>query len=162
MKPQRLSVKILRDPVHVIATGLGVGLSPWAPGTAGSLLALIPCWWLLQMTWPIQLLIAVVAFVVGVPICGVSARRLGTHDHPGIVFDEIAAMFILMLATPPTGFGLLAAFILFRIFDIFKPWPIRDLDHRLHGGLGIMLDDQLAAGYAAICLVAIKHGFATF
>ena len=84
------------------------------------------------------------------------ARRLGEHDHPGIVWDEIVG-FLAMMLVAPTGWSWIAAgFVLFRVFDIFKPWPIRDLDHRIRGGLGIMLDDMLAAAYAAVGLFALQ------
>ncbi|NNC77142.1 MAG: phosphatidylglycerophosphatase A, partial [Woeseiaceae bacterium] len=82
-----------------------------------------------------------------------SARRVGVHDHPGIVWDEIAALYLVLLTVPESPAWWASAFVLFRVFDIWKPWPIRDLDHRLHGGLGIMLDDLAAGLYAAILLV---------
>lgn len=159
---ERLKLGVLREPVHVLATGFGSGLSPWAPGTAGSLLALVPCWLIASFGWPSKLAIAVAAFAVGVWICGASARRLGVHDHPGIVFDEIAAMLTLMLAVPTRSvIELLVAFAFFRVFDIAKPWPIRDMDHRIGGGLGIMLDDQMAALYAAVCVIVTRLVIAT-
>jgi phosphatidylglycerophosphatase A len=152
MAKMKLEKGLLAHPVHLLALGFGTGLSPWAPGTAGSLLALPFVWFLLDVSWPLRLGIVVVVALLGVWICGESARRIGVHDHPGIVFDEIAAMLALTLVLPQTWTALLAAFALFRFFDIFKPWPIRDLDHRLHGGLGIMLDDLMAALYTGICL----------
>ena len=155
---RRLSPALLRDPVHLLALGLGSGLSPWMPGTLGSIVALVPCWYVAALAWPIKLAIAVVAFVAGCLICGVSARRLGEHDHPGIVFDEIAAMLSLTVLLPQSLPALALACALFRLFDIWKPWPIRDLDHRLSGGTGIMLDDQMAAVYAAISLAFIQYG----
>ena len=91
--------------------------------------------------------------LAGIWICGTSARRIGVHDHPGIVWDEIAAIYLLLQLAPVTIWAWALAFGLFRLFDIWKPWPIRDLDHRLHGGLGIMLDDVVAALYAALLLV---------
>jgi phosphatidylglycerophosphatase A len=122
----------------------------------------VPCWFAAALGWPWKLAIACVLFAAGVWICDASARRLGVHDHPSIVFDEIAAMLTLMLAVPePSVSELLAAFVFFRIFDIGKPWPIRDMDHRLEGGLGIMLDDQMAALYAAICVIVTRHVLAT-
>mgnify|MGYP001821852804 CR=1 FL=1 len=95
---------------------------------------------------------AVFLFVAGIWICGESARRLGIHDHGGIVWDEIAGMYVVLIFAPLTLWGWILAFGLFRAFDIVKPWPIRDLDHRLKGGLGIMLDDLVAALYAALLL----------
>ena len=101
---------------------------------------------------PVQLAVAAAISVSGIWICGESARRIGVHDHGGIVWDEIAGMYITLLAAPPTIAGFALGFVLFRVFDIAKPWPIRDLDHRLGGGLGIMLDDLAAALYALILL----------
>jgi phosphatidylglycerophosphatase A len=152
-----ISSEVLRDPVHLLATGFGAGLMPRAPGTAGSLLALVPCWLLLYLSWPWRLAIATAVVVAGVWIAGESARRLGQHDHPAIVLDEIAAMLALTLAVPRNVYWLLGAFVLFRLFDITKPWPIRDLDHRIGGGLGIMLDDIVAAAFAAFCLFLTRY-----
>jgi phosphatidylglycerophosphatase A len=159
---QRLKPGLLRDPVHLLALGLGTGLSPWMPGTLGSALALIPCWYVAPLPWPLKLAIAVAAFLVGIAICGASSRRLGAHDHPGIVFDEIAGMLTVTVILPQSVASLAAAFVFFRLFDIWKPWPIRDLDHRLSGGLGIMLDDEMAALYAALCIGVIHYGMISF
>jgi phosphatidylglycerophosphatase A len=161
VRARRLPFRILRDPYHLIATGLGAGLAPYAPGTAGSALALVPCWLMLSLAWPCRLAIAAAVLVLGVWICGVSSRRLGVHDHPAIVLDEIAAMMMLTVVMPQSAVWLLAGFALFRLFDIAKPWPIRDLDHSMTSGLGIMLDDQLAAIYASACMVLIRHLTAT-
>lgn len=100
--------------------------------------------------------IALALCVVGVYICGESSRRLGVHDHGGIVWDEIAGAYLIFLPLPRTWPWLLAGFVVFRILDIVKPWPIRELDHRLHGGLGIMLDDIVAGliGAALLLLIA--------
>ena len=152
----RLPARLLRDPVHLIALGFGSGLSPLGPGTCGSLLAL-PLAFALTLLPLASAVAAVVVFVLGgIWICGESARRLGTHDHPGIVWDEIAAMCLLALLIPSGIVWLGAGFLLFRLFDIAKPWPIRDLDHRLHGGLGIMLDDLAAALIAGLALRLIE------
>jgi phosphatidylglycerophosphatase A len=141
---------VLRDPVHWLAFGLGSGLLPVAPGTWGSLLA-VGIFWALPPLPALPLLAVLgVAFVAGCAICGASARRLGVHDHGGIVLDEIVAMLAVLAVTPRTPGWTLAAFLLFRAFDIAKPWPIREIDHRLQSGTGIMLDDALAAVYAAV------------
>jgi phosphatidylglycerophosphatase A len=161
MEGRRLPIRLLRDPYHCIAMGFGAGLAPRAPGTAGSALALVPCWLMLSLEWPLRLALAAAALVLGVWICGESSRRLGAHDHPAIVLDEIAAMMLMTVLMPQSAVWLFVAFVLFRIFDIAKPWPIRDLDHRMTGGLGIMLDDQLAAIYASACMVLIRQLTAT-
>jgi phosphatidylglycerophosphatase A len=147
-----LARTVLSDPVHFLAFGFGTGLAPVAPGTAGSLPGLLLAYLTLSLgtEWRIGILIALIA--VGIWLCGESARRIGVHDHPGIVWDEITGMYLTLLVVPPQIVPWLLAFLLFRLFDIWKPWPIRDLDHRLAGGAGIMLDDLVAALYAAILL----------
>jgi phosphatidylglycerophosphatase A len=145
-----LARQVLRDPVHWLAFGLGTGLLPVAPGTWGSLLAVGIFWLVPPLPLAIQLVALLAAFVAGCVICGISARRLGVHDHGGIVFDEIVAMLLVLCVTPRTAGWMLTAFLLFRLFDVVKPWPIREADHRIPGGLGIMLDDVLAAVYAAL------------
>ena len=150
--PQNLAGTVFRDPVHILAFGFGTGLSPVAPGTVGSLVGVLFAWLTLDLSLPVQVAIAAAITLSGIWICGESARRIGVHDHGGIVWDEIAGMYITLLAAPPTIAGWVLAFVLFRLFDIAKPWPIRDLDHRLGGGLGIMLDDLAAALYALILL----------
>ena len=147
-----LTRKVLTDPVNFVAFGFGTGLAPVAPGTFGSLPGVLLAWLTLDMGIYFQLGIAAALFVSGVWICGESARRIGVHDHGGIVWDEICGMYVTLLLAPPTIIAFALGFGLFRLFDIAKPWPIRDLDHRLGGGLGIMLDDLVAALYALILL----------
>jgi phosphatidylglycerophosphatase A len=152
-----LTVDLLRDPVHFLALGFGSGLSPYAPGTFGTLVAL-PIAVALMLMPPVPAIAAVVVFIIGgIWLCGESARRLNCHDHPGIVWDEIAAFALLSLVLPWGLAWLFLAFVLFRFFDIVKPWPIRDLDHRLGGGLGIMLDDLMAAVYSALVIKLIEY-----
>lgn len=148
--PPDLARQVLRDPVHWLAFGLGSGLMPVAPGTWGSLLAVGIFWALPPLSLTVVLPALAAAFLLGCVICGTSAHRLGVHDHGGIVFDEIVAMLLVLSITPRTPGWTLAAFLLFRFFDVVKPWPIREADHRIPGGLGIMLDDVLAAVYAAL------------
>jgi len=151
------TLRTLRDPIHFVAFGFGSGLAPRAPGTAGSFVGLVAAWWLLELPLPWQLAVVVAVIGIGIFVCGESARRLGVHDHPGIVFDEIAGVLLTALALPTRSvLWLSLLFVFFRFFDIVKPWPIRDVDHRLGGGLGIMLDDLMAAVYAAVCLTAIR------
>jgi len=143
---------ILTDPVHFLAFGFGTGLAPFAPGTFGSIPGLILFWLTLDFGLYVQLGIAAAMTLAGIWICGESARRIGVHDHGGIVWDEIVGMYVTLLVAPVTVVGFALAFVLFRVMDIVKPWPIRDLDHSIHGGLGIMLDDLAAALYAALLL----------
>jgi phosphatidylglycerophosphatase A len=148
--PRDLARQVFRDPVHLLAFGLGSGLLPVAPGTWGSLLAVGIFWVLPPLPLAVMLPVLVAAFAAGCVICGTSARRLGVHDHGGIVFDEIVAMLLVLCVTPRTPGWTVVAFLAFRVFDVAKPWPIREADHRIAGGLGIMLDDVLAAVYAAL------------
>jgi phosphatidylglycerophosphatase A len=151
-QPENLARKVVSDPVNFLAFGFGTGLAPIAPGTFGSLPGVLLAWFTLGQGLPVQIGIAAVISLVGIYLCGESARRIGVHDHGGIVWDEICGMYVTLLVAPPTVVGWVLAFVLFRFMDIVKPWPIRDLDHRLAGGLGIMLDDLVAALYAAILL----------
>jgi phosphatidylglycerophosphatase A len=147
----------LRDPVHFVAFGFGAGLAPRAPGTFGSLVGILAAWWLLELPLLARVALVLVVIVFGIYICGESARRLARHDDQRIVFDEIAGVLLTSLAVAEKSFFALAlVFVFFRIFDIAKPWPIRDVDHSLHGGLGIMLDDLIAALYAAACVATIR------
>ncbi len=156
MPTEKPSASLLAQPVHLIAFGFGAGLFPKAPGTAGTLLAVVPAW--LIAGWSLQAKVAFISalFIFGVWICGESARRLQSHDHPAIVWDEVVGYLATCLMLPAEPLWLLLAFVLFRFFDIVKPWPIRDLDHRLRGGIGIMLDDIVAAAFAAICLLLVR------
>jgi phosphatidylglycerophosphatase A len=158
----RLPLKTLRDPVHLLAFGFGAGLVPRAPGTVASAVALLPAWLTYDAPFGWRVALVAVVALAGIWICGESARRLGTHDHPGIVFDEIAGVLATALAMPSRSiFWIGLVFVFFRIFDIAKPWPIRDVDHRLGGGLGIILDDLMAAVYAAVCLLILQVSLPT-
>ncbi len=150
--PADLRAKVLRDPLLLAAFGLGSGLAPVAPGTFGSVLGVLLAWLLLDAAPGLRLLAGGILVAAGFLLCGAAARRIGVRDHSGIVLDEIAAMYLVLLLVPPSIFLWILAFLLFRLFDIWKPWPIRDLDHRLSGSPGIMLDDLAAALYAAIIL----------
>jgi len=152
-KSQKVDARaVLTDPVNFLAFGFGTGLAPFAPGTFGSIPGVLLFWLTLDFGLYVQLAVALAVVIAGIWICGESARRIGVHDHGGIVWDEIAGMYLTLLAAPFTPVGWLLAFVLFRAADIVKPWPIRDLDHRLGGGVGIMLDDLVAALYAAVAL----------
>jgi phosphatidylglycerophosphatase A len=147
----------LRDPVHFVAFGFGAGLAPKAPGTAGSVVGVIAAWWLLDLPLVARVGVVLVVIAAGIWICGESARRLQRHDDQRIVFDEIAGVLLTSLAVAEKSLLALAlVFVFFRVFDILKPWPIRDVDHSLRGGLGIMLDDLIAAVFAAVCVATIR------
>ncbi len=147
----------LTDPAGFLAFGLGSGLSPWAPGTAGTLAA-VP---FAFMLWPlpplVQILLLSALFVLGVYLCARAATELGVHDHGAIVWDEMVGYWLTVLFVPLTLWGFFLAFVLFRFFDIVKPWPIRLIDRRVGGGFGIMLDDLLAAGYAIAVLLLLQR-----
>jgi len=149
---KNLARRVLTDPVNFLAFGFGSGLSPVAPGSVGSLLGVLLAWATLDLSPGLQIGIAVLLTIAGIWICGESARRIGVHDHGGIVWDEINGMYITLLVAPPQITAWVLGYVLFRAFDIVKPWPIRDLDHSIGGGLGIMLDDLAAAFYAAVLL----------
>jgi phosphatidylglycerophosphatase A len=159
-EPENLSRSVLTDPVNFLAFGFGTGLAPFAPGTFGSIPGLILFWLTLDFGLYVQMGIAIAMALVGIWICGESARRIGVHDHGGIVWDEIVGMYVTLFLAPVSIVGFVLAFVLFRIMDIVKPWPIRYLDHSMRGGLGIMLDDLLAAVYAAV-LLALYGWFVT-
>ena len=148
---------------HWIAFGFGSGLAPKAPGTFGTLAA-IPVYLLMSaLTWPYYLALVVLFTVIGIWVCDRTARELGAKDPSAIVWDEFVGFFITMLAVPsalltePHGWiWILAGFLAFRLFDIWKPWPIRVIDERVEGGLGIMLDDILAGVMAALILLVLR------
>lgn len=150
-----LTKTVLSSPIHFLAFGFGSGLSPMAPGTVGTLMA-IPLYLLMaRLPWMYYLALLALAIVVGVWLCGESARLLGVHDHGGIVWDEFVGFWITMLFVPPEWLWIALGFVLFRLFDIWKPWPIRLIDKQVDGGLGIMLDDILAGIYALLLLHVI-------
>jgi len=149
---EKLSARLLLHPLDFLALGFGSGLVPHAPGTAGTLVA-VPLYLLLQPlppAWYLPLL--GVLFVAGIPLCAHTAARLGVHDHPAIVWDEVVGYLVTMAFAPAGWQWAVTGFVLFRIFDIVKPWPIRWCDKHVHGGLGIMLDDLLAGVFAAVVL----------
>jgi phosphatidylglycerophosphatase A len=145
--------QILSDPILFLAFGFGSGLAKKAPGTFGTLAA-IPVYWLfVQGDLLVYSLLTLFVTVIGVWICGIAAEKLGEHDFGGIVWDEIAGFLITMWLVPVTWKTVIVGFILFRFFDILKPWPIKWLDQQVHGGLGIMIDDVLAGMFAGGLLI---------
>jgi phosphatidylglycerophosphatase A len=142
----------ITNPIHFLALGFGSGLLPKAPGTYGTLAA-IPLYLLLAPTSTnIYLAVVIIMSLAGIYICGKAAKDAGVHDHGAIVWDEIVGFLITMFMVPLTWQSVIVGFILFRIFDIFKPWPISYVDKNLHGGLGIMVDDVLAGFAALACM----------
>lgn len=154
---QDLNRRVMTNPIHFLAFGFGSGLAPFAPGTFGTLAA-IPLYLALAfLSLPVYLLVVAVVCVVGVRICGKSSEKLGVHDHGGIVWDEFAGFFVTMIAAPSGWLWVVIGFVLFRLFDIWKPWPISILDKKVDGGLGIMIDDIVAGIYALVCLQFIYY-----
>ncbi len=148
---------LLSHPSHFIALGFGSGLSPRAPGTVGTLVG-FPLFWLLTFAPEnAQFMMLGLLFLVGIPLCTQTGKALGVSDHGSIVWDEIVAMMLILKFTPSTTLGWGMAFVLFRLFDIWKPAPIRQCDAKLKGGFGVMFDDLLAAVYAIICLKLIAY-----
>lgn len=142
----------MKNPVHFCALGFGSGLIPLMPGTFGSLAA-IPLILLLAPAGNVIFITAtILSSIAGVYFCGKTATDMGVHDHGSIVWDEVAGMLLTFLFVPLSISTLIAGFVLFRIFDILKPWPIGPVDKTVHGGLGIMLDDILAGIMACVCL----------
>lgn len=149
---------VFSHPAHFIAFGFGAGLSRFAPGTAGTLVG-FPLYWLIgphYSSWAVLTLVCVL-FGVGVWACDITGRDLGISDHGGMCWDEIVA-FLLILEIAPGGlYWQVAAFFLFRAFDVVKPSPIREFEKRMKGGFGVMFDDILAAGYTLLALAIIKR-----
>jgi len=151
--------QLLRNPNHFFAFGFGSGLAPKAPGTFGTLAA-VPIYWLIQdLAWLLYGIWLIVTFVLGVYWCDRSSKQLGVHDHGGIVWDEFVGYWITMFLAPKSWLWIFAGFVLFRFFDIIKPWPINWLDRKVKGGLGIMIDDVLAGIYAFIVLQVCVYFF---
>lgn len=148
---------LLSHPAHLLSFGFGSGLAQKAPGTFGTLAA-FPIYWYLapHLSDMLFLLLLVCAFALGVWVCDFTGKVLGVSDYSGIVWDEIVAFLLVLFFTPPGWDWALLAFALFRFFDIVKPPPIRYFDSNWHGGLGVMFDDLLAAGYALLCMAVIR------
>ncbi|MBF8999376.1 MULTISPECIES: phosphatidylglycerophosphatase A [Vibrio] len=157
---ERLS---LSNPWHLLATGFGSGLSPVVPGTMGTL-ASVPFFLLLgQLPLWLYIIVVIIASIIGIKICQITSDDMQVHDHGSIVWDEFAGFWLTMLVVPIYGISALdwhwivSGFVLFRFFDMLKPWPICWFDKRVHGGLGIMIDDLVAGVISAICLAALGH-----
>ena len=147
----------LHSPSGLLAFGFGSGLSPFAPGTMGTLVA-VPFIFALRSLGETGFWLALVLlFLLGVWLCENVSRKLGVHDHGGIVWDEMVGYWLSAAFVPLQWHWLLAAFLLFRFFDIVKPWPIRQLDRKISGGFGIMVDDVVAALFTLVILAALQY-----
>lgn len=148
----KIPVSYLKNPIHFLALGFGSGLMPKAPGTFGTIAA-IPVFILFSQfdLWLFVLMTAIVS-IMGVYICSYTSKALGVHDHSGIVIDEIAGFLITMIAVPAEWLWMFLGFVLFRFFDILKPWPISWIDKNIQGGFGIMFDDVVAGLLALLSL----------
>lgn len=153
---------LLATPAGWLASGFGAGLTPVAQGTFGSLAALLPWFWLRHLSMPLYAAVLIVGFAIGVWACGVGGRAVAVDDHRSLVWDEFIGQWIAL--TPllvsslhperlPLPWMVLAGFVLFRLFDVWKPWPIRWMDRHLKGGMGVMVDDVVAGIFAALVLV---------
>lgn len=153
--------ELLKNPILLLGFGFGSGLTPKGPGTAGTLLGwllFIPLMlWSMEWAWAVF----IVALFTGSFICGWSSDYLNVHDHGGIVWDEFVGVWLVLLLLPQQNWTLwIAAFVLFRVFDIWKPWPINWADNKVHGGFGIMLDDVLAGLMALLAIWGFVGAYA--
>ncbi|MDP3086947.1 MAG: phosphatidylglycerophosphatase A [Methylotenera sp.] len=147
---------LLQHPAHFFGLGFGSGLAPKAPGTFGTLVG-FPLFWLISVyALSTQLLVMAALFLIGIYFCEITGKSLGVPDHGGIVWDEIVAMMLVLAFTPNQWQWWIVAFLLFRLFDIWKPFPIRYFDAKLKNGFGVMFDDLLAAIFAIACLLPLE------
>ncbi|MEM8844251.1 MAG: phosphatidylglycerophosphatase A [Pseudomonadota bacterium] len=147
---------VFSNPIHFLAFGFGSGLAPVAPGTFGTL-AGIPLYLLMaQWSLPIYCIVLFILCVLSIFIAGKSSQFLGVHDHGGIVVDEIVGFLLTMTFAPAGWMWILIGFLLFRLFDILKPWPIKAMDQHISGGLGIVLDDLMAGIYGGLSLLFVE------
>ena len=159
MKQVNLTKCVFHDPIYFIAFGFGSGLMSTAPGTWGTLAAVPLYLILINTSWVFYLLCTLIAFILGVWVCDKVSKDLGVHYYKGIVWDEVVGYLLTMFMAPKGLSWIILGFILFRIFDIWKPQPIRYIDHKISGGLGIMLDDVLAAVPSWIIMQLLAWGF---
>ena len=146
---------LLATPAGWLACGFGSGLAPIAQGTFGSLAALLPWLLLRELPLPLYVVILLSGFAVGVWACNVASRALGVADHRSLVWDEFIGQWMALLpllVLPAPWWAVVLGFALFRLFDVWKPWPIRWLDRRVKGGMGVMIDDVVAGVFAAVVL----------
>jgi phosphatidylglycerophosphatase A len=147
-----LPEKVWRDPLYFTAFGFGSGAIPIAPGTFGTLLA-IPFYLLFQpLPLVAYIIFTIVFFIASSLICERVSREIHEHDHPGMCIDEFAGFFVTMINAPHGWGWILLGFVLFRVFDIWKPWPINVIDRKVHGGFGMVLDDVVAGLFAMMII----------
>jgi phosphatidylglycerophosphatase A len=146
---------LLSHPVHFISLGFGSGLASRAPGTFGTVVGLPLYWLICNYTFTTQIIIVSILFLLGILWCDKTGKAIGVSDHGSIVWDEIVAMMLVLAFTPMQWIYWVLSFMLFRLFDIWKPFPIGQVDERVKGGLGVMLDDLLAAAYAIFCVKVV-------
>ena len=158
-KNRKIHLHELKDPVVFIALGFCSGLSPKAPGTAGTLMTVPLVYYLQQQTLLVYILVTLFVLLTGPWICGYAAKKLQVHDHSAIVYDEIAGFLITMFMIPANWTLMLAGFVLFRFFDAVKPWPISWFDKNLHSGFGIMFDDVIAGVFSLFCLMLFQYWY---
>ena len=150
--PMKVNKFTLTDPIQFLALGFGSGLAPKAPGTFGTIAAIPLLMLCASLTVTQYAVLIVLMSLIGIYFCGYAAKAAGVHDHPAIVWDEFVGLFITMFMIPLTWQTMIVGFILFRLFDIVKPWPISWLDKHCHGGFGIMIDDIVAGLAALACM----------
>lgn len=149
--------ELIKRPICFLGLGFGSGLAPKAPGTFGTIAA-IPVYLLMQpLGLELYILLTILAFFVGITICQQSADWIGKDDPSAVVWDEIVGYLVTMIAAPQGWEWVLLGFVLFRFFDILKPWPISIADKELHGGFGIMLDDVIAGIFASVILQCVYY-----
>jgi phosphatidylglycerophosphatase A len=148
----RLGRRVWKNPVLLVVTGFGAGLTPYAPGTAGTLVAIPIYLFIAPLSPTIYVGVVLLLFALGVAMCRQAERQLAIYDHPAVVWDEIVGYLVAMFLVPVHWVWVVVGFVLFRLFDIWKPFPIRILERRVRGGLGTMLDDVVAGSYAWLVL----------
>lgn len=153
----KLTKKVFQNPIYFFAFGFGSGLSPILPGTMGTLAAIPLYLALIHYSFPIYLLVTLIAFIFGIFICDKVTNDIGEQDYQGIVWDEIVGYLLTMFGAPKGSLWVILGFLLFRLFDIWKPKPIGWFDKHIKGGLGIMLDDVIAAFFAFACMQGIIY-----
>ena len=149
---------LLSHPAGWIATGFGAGLAPVAPGTVGSAVALLPYWlWLRDLPLAGYLVVAALVFALGVVASRIVVARTGVQDPGFVVIDEFVGQWLALTLAPPGWWWVIVGFVLFRIFDVWKPWPVSWADRNVHGGFGVMLDDAIAGVLAGVLLAVAAH-----